>query len=85
MMTAEEQRSESYNGVPAGHLPGARWRKSGRSSAQGNCVELARLPGDGVAVRNSRDPGGPVLVFTDAELDAFLAGVKDGDFDDLLG
>ena len=74
----------SYNGVPAGDLPGARWRKSSRSSAQGNCIELAALPGAGVAVRNSRDPEGPALVFTDAELDAFLGGVKDGDFDDLL-
>jgi Domain of unknown function (DUF397) len=83
-MTPEGQSSRSYNGVPAADLPGARWRKSGRSSAQGNCVELARLPGDGVAVRNSRDPRGPALVFTDAELDAFLEGVKDGDFDDLL-
>jgi hypothetical protein len=83
MTPVEDQGSESYNGVPAGHLA-ARWRKSGRSSAQGNCVELARLPGDGVAVRNSRDPEGPALVFTDAELDAFLGGVKDGDFDDLL-
>ena len=82
-MTPESRGSQSYNGVPAGDLPGARWRKSGRSSAQGNCVELARLPGHGVAVRNSRDPDGPALVFTDAELDAFLAGVKDGDFDDL--
>ena len=27
---------------------------------------------------------GPALVFTDAELEAFLGGVKDGDFDDLL-
>ncbi|HEV3497623.1 MAG TPA: DUF397 domain-containing protein [Actinomycetes bacterium] len=83
-MTPEEHGSEPYNGVPAGHLPAASWRKTGRSSAQGNCVELARLPGDGVAVRNSRDPEGPALVFTDAELDAFLQGVKDGDFDDLL-
>jgi hypothetical protein len=83
-MTPEGQSSGSYNGVPAADLAGARWRKSGRSSAQGNCVELARLPGDGVAVRNSRDPRGPALVFTDAELDAFLEGVKDGDFDDLL-
>jgi hypothetical protein len=74
----------SYNGVPAGDLPGARWRKSARSSAQGNCIELAQLPGAGVAVRNSRDPEGPALVFTDAEFDAFLGGVKDGDFDDLL-
>jgi hypothetical protein len=83
-MTAEGGTSRSYNGVPAAELPAARWRKSGRSSAQGNCVELARLAGDEVAVRNSRDPEGPALVFTDAELDAFLAGVKDGDFDDLL-
>jgi hypothetical protein len=76
--------STSYNGVPAGELAGARWRKSARSSAQGNCVELAQLPGQGVAVRNSRDPEGPALVFSDAELEAFLGGVKDGDFDDLL-
>ena len=74
----------SYNGVPAADLAGVRWRKSARSSAQGNCVELAQLPGQGVAVRNSRDPGGPALLFTDAELEAFLGGVKDGDFDDLL-
>lgn len=83
-MTPEDQSSGSYNGVPAGDLPGARWRKSGRSSAQGNCVELARLAGSEVAIRNSRHPGGPALVFTGAELDAFLEGVKDGDFDDLL-
>ena len=84
-MTPEGQDPASFNGMPAGDLAGARWRKSGRSSAQGNCVELARLPGHGIAVRNSRDPDGPALVFTDAELDAFLEGVKDGDFDYLLG
>jgi Domain of unknown function (DUF397) len=83
-MTPDGQGSRSYNGVPAGDLPGARWRKSGRSSAQGNCVELARLAGAEVAIRNSRHPQGPALIFTDAELDAFLEGVKDGDFDDLL-
>ena len=74
----------SYNGMPAGELAGARWRKSARSSAQGNCIELAKLVGAEVAIRNSRDPGGPALVFTDAELDAFLGGVKEGEFDDLL-
>jgi hypothetical protein len=84
VMTPDGQGSRSYNGVPAGNLSRATWRKSARSSAQGNCVELARLSGAEVAIRNSRDPGGPALVFTDAELDAFLAGVKDGDFDDLL-
>jgi hypothetical protein len=84
VMTSDGQGSRSYNGMPAGLLLGARWRKSARSSAQGNCVELARLSGSEVAMRNSRHPEGPALVFTDAELDAFLGGVKDGDFDDLL-
>ena len=74
----------SYNGMPAGELAGARWRKSVRSSAQGNCIELAKLAGAEVAIRNSRHPQGPALIFTDAELDAFLGGVKDGEFDDLL-
>jgi Domain of unknown function (DUF397) len=83
-MTSDGQGSRVYNGVPAGQLPGARWRKSARSSAQGNCVELAKLAGAEVAIRNSRHPQGPALVFTEAELDAFLEGVKDGDFDDLL-
>ena len=84
MMTSDGQGSRVYNGVPAGQLPGARWRKSARSSAQGNCVEVARLSGSEVAIRNSRHPQGPALVFTEAELDAFIGGVKDGDFDDLL-
>ena len=73
----------SMSGVVLAHL---RWRKSRRSSASGNCVELAVLPNDaGLAVRNSRDPLGPVLVFTDDEIVAFLGGVRDGDFDDLVG
>jgi hypothetical protein len=80
----EELDMSSYNGMPAGELAGARWRKSARSSAQGNCIELAKLAGAEVAIRNSRHPQGPALIFTEAELDAFLGGVKDGEFDDLL-
>jgi Domain of unknown function (DUF397) len=76
--------SRAYNGMPAGDLREARWRKSGRSSAEGNCVETAKLPGGEVAVRNSRHPVGPALIFSKAEVRAFLEGVKDGDFDDLL-
>jgi Domain of unknown function (DUF397) len=61
------------------------WRKSRRSNASGNCVEVARLPEDGgVAIRNSRHPEGPALVFTTDEIAAFVAGVRDGDFDDLV-
>ena len=83
-MTGEGAGSRAYNGMPAGELRGARWWKSGRSSAQGNCVETAKLPGQEVAVRNSRYPQGPALIFSQAEVCAFLEGVKDGDFDDLL-
>jgi hypothetical protein len=75
---------ETYNGMPATELRDVAWRKSHRSSAQGDCVEAAVLPGGGVALRNSRHPGGPALIFTDAELHAFVEGVRDGDFDDLL-
>ena len=61
-----------------------RWRKSALSNPTGNCVELAPLADGGVAVRNSREPAGPVLVYTRAEMVAFLGGVKNGDFDDLV-
>jgi hypothetical protein len=80
----ETEGSKPYNGMPAGDPQDARWRKSRLSSAQGNCVEAARLSRDEVAVRNSRHPEGPALIFSDAEVRAFLEGVKDGDFDELL-
>ena len=74
-----------YNGMPAGGLSSVTWQKSQRSNPSGNCVELARLPeGEGYAIRNSRDPEGPVLLFTPSEIDAFVRGAQDGDFDDLL-
>jgi hypothetical protein len=72
------------NGVGASTISGATWVKSRYSGAQGNCVELARLAGGSVAVRNSRDPGGPALVFTPAELAAMFLGVRDGEFDYLI-
>ncbi|AWT47008.1 MULTISPECIES: DUF397 domain-containing protein [Streptomyces] len=71
------------NGVRASSLD-VRWIKSRYSNAEGNCVEVATLPGGGVALRNSRDPDGPALVYTPAEVSAFLAGAKDGEFDHLL-
>jgi hypothetical protein len=60
-------------------LSRAMWRKSTRSGGNGACVEVAFV-GDVVAVRDSKDRGGPVLVFTPREWAAFVGGVLDGEF-----
>jgi hypothetical protein len=61
-------------------LTGAQWRTSSYSSNGGNCVEITvNLPGV-VAVRDSKDPAGPALVFTADEWRAFLSGARAGEF-----
>lgn len=75
--------SQHYNGMPAGELPDVSWHKSRRSNPSGNCVEMAKLPTGQIAVRNSRYPQGPVLVYTRDEIAALLLGARDGDFDHL--
>lgn len=57
------------------------WRKSRHSGTSGNCVEVAELDGGGRALRNSKDPAGPILTFTADEWTAFVAGTQDGEFD----
>ncbi|MBA8822911.1 hypothetical protein FHX42_000240 [Saccharopolyspora lacisalsi] len=76
--------NDDRNGISAGLLDEAAWRKSRRSGAIGNCVEVAPLDGGEIAMRNSRHPNGPALVYTRAEVEAFLSGVKDGEFDDVI-
>lgn len=61
------------------------WIKSHYSSPNGNCVEMAMVNPDIVAIRNSRDPHGVALVFTRMEIRAFAEGCETGDFDQILG
>lgn len=61
--------------------PAQSWIKSSFSMANSNCVEVRGLRGDLIEVRNSRKPKGAVLGFTPAEWDAFVGGVRNGEFD----
>jgi hypothetical protein len=58
----------------------ATWAKSSFSFSNGNCVEVAELPGGSVGIRDSRDPGGPVLRFTRGAWGTFLGGARHGEF-----
>ncbi|HLS78751.1 MAG TPA: DUF397 domain-containing protein [Nocardia sp.] len=74
----------SASGAPAKARVTGAWRKSSFSGPSGgNCVELAEASGGLVALRNSRDPEGPVVFYTRPEIDAFVRGAKAGEFDDL--
>ena len=76
-------RKSSHSGSNGGNCVqvAAAWRKSSYSGSNGGgCVEVADdLPGV-VAVRGSKDPGGPVLAFTPEDWRAFTAAIKAGEF-----
>lgn len=56
------------------------WRKSTRSGDNGACVEVRRVD-DTIEVRDTKDRGKPVHVYTLTEWEAFIGGAKDGEFD----
>jgi hypothetical protein len=63
-------------------VSGVTWRKSSYSGANGGgCVEIAQFPASVVAVRDSKDPQGPHLLFAPDEWRAFVVGAKAGEFD----
>ena len=68
---------ETRNGMSATLVNAAAWRKSSYSGRVGNCVELACLPDERVAVRNTRDPNGPALVYSRAYLMALVDKCRD--------
>jgi hypothetical protein len=57
-------------------LSRATWRKSTHSNNGGNCIEIARMTADAIAVRDSTDPVGPKLAFTPDQWRAFIAALK---------
>jgi hypothetical protein len=66
-----------------GHpLDNVTWRKSSYSGSNGgNCVEVAALPGNVLAVRDSKNPDGPALTFSRAEWRTFTTALKTGALD----
>lgn len=60
---------------------GVVFRKSSYSGENGQCAEVAPAADGGRWLRNSREPHKPALHYTAGEWDAFIRGVKDGEFD----
>jgi Domain of unknown function (DUF397) len=56
------------------------WVKAKRSGSNGQCIEIASAA-DKIAIRDSKDPDGPILVYTPGEFKAFLHGTQNGEFD----
>jgi Domain of unknown function (DUF397) len=82
-MTGGKNVNDVMDADGSGRSPA--WIKSSLSFAHSNCVEAARLSGGYVGVRDSKDPHGGMLRFTPAEWSAFLSGVRNGEFDGLIG
>jgi hypothetical protein len=65
--------------VSSNENPGGRWRTSRYSNGQAECVEVAQPRPGIIAVRDSKDPGGPRLAFGPGQWRAFAVRVKAGD------
>ena len=87
LLAAAVPSGPAYNfarGLRAADVAGADWRKSSLSAYNGSCVQVARLLAGEVGVRDTKDhAAGPVLVFNQAEWNAFLRAAKSGEFDSI--
>lgn len=83
LLTALSRKSYYRSrGVTPADVGRASWQKSSFSQLNGNCFEISRPRPGRIGVRDTKDKGkGPVLILTDAEWNAFLAGAKEGEFD----
>jgi hypothetical protein len=67
--------------MPARELGSEGWHKPWSGQNGGACVEAKKLPDGRVALRQSTDPEGPVLLYTPEEITAFIEGAKAGEAD----
>jgi Domain of unknown function (DUF397) len=68
-------KREEHGAIPEIDLRCAAWRKSTHSGGNGSCVEIADL-GRTVAVRDSKDPDGPKIIFTQRNWGIFIQSMK---------
>lgn len=68
--------------APALTLGSVSWQKGLRSQGNSNCVELGRVARGVIAMRDSKNPTGPALGFTDAEIGAMFADIQAGRWDE---
>jgi uncharacterized protein DUF397 len=61
-----------------------KWRTSSFSGNNGTCVEVAALPDGHISMRNSKYPDDGTILFTHAEVNAWISGIKAGELDDLV-
>ncbi len=73
-----------YNGMPARELGTEGWHKPWSGGNGGSCVEAMKLRDGRVALRQSTDPDGPALIYTQHEIQSFIQGAKTGQADFLL-
>ncbi|HEX4829799.1 MAG TPA: DUF397 domain-containing protein [Trebonia sp.] len=74
----DDHETHPRNGIAAELLTTARWRKAARSNPTGCCVELAELPDGRLAMRNSRFPSGPALIYGRAAIAAVVQAARNG-------